>query len=117
MTEFNPAPEELDVPAKDAINPDHYKNYMEVTDGDEILATLEWLEAQQFKPFWRANPQAFAQAVLMQADKYLSRLGKKDDEAQEMLKAFWYTRFAAAFAKVGYKPIWIRDIKVILEGV
>jgi hypothetical protein len=116
MEEFRPTDEELGI-EKDAINPAHYKSYMVVTDGDDILLTLEWLEAQQFKPYFRAHPMAFVQAVLMQADKYLSRMGQKDDESQEMLKAFWYTRFAAAFMKGGMQPIYVRDIAQILEGV
>jgi hypothetical protein len=99
---------------KDAINPDHYKSYMVVDTGEDAIVTLQWMEAQQYKPYWRANPRAFVQAVLLQADKYLSRMGKKDDETQEMLKALWYTKFAAAFMKNGLSPIWIEEIDSIL---
>lgn len=106
-------PEEGEV--KDHINPSHYKDYMSITLGGEFVAKLQWMEAQQFKPFFRKYPRAFVQAVLMQADKYLSRMGQKDDETQEMLKALWYTKFAAAFMKNGLQPIRIDDIPIILE--
>jgi len=104
-------------PEKDHINPDHYKGYLVITFGDEFVCELQWMETQQFKPYFRANPQAFVHAVLMQADKYLSRMGKKDDETQEMLKALWYTKFAAAFMKQGMQPILIRDIPAILDEI
>jgi hypothetical protein len=116
MEEFNPTEKEMqDAPKKDAINPDHYKSYMVVDTGEDAIVTLQWMEAQQYKPYWRANPRAFVQAVLLQADKYLSRMGKKDDETQEMLKALWYTKFAAAFMKNGLSPIWIEEIDTTLE--
>lgn len=107
---------EVHVEKKDAINPAHYKDYLLVTLGGEFVAKLQWMETQQFKPFFRLFPEAFVHAVLMQSDKYLSRMGQKDDETQEIQKALWYLKFAAAFKKNGNQPIRIDDIDTILNG-
>lgn len=106
---------EDEAPKNDHINPDHYKDYLVITGGDlQSAVALQWMETQQFKPVFRANPKAFIAAVLMQADKYLSRMGQKDDETQEMLKSLWYTKFVAAFMKNGCKPIRVSEINGIL---
>jgi len=93
-------------------NANHYKGYL-VGEGID----LQWLETQQLKPYWRANPKAFYHAVMLMADRYQSRLGLKDDETQEIVKFCWYTKFATAFAKNGYKPIKVADVDVILGVV
>jgi len=100
----------------DHINPQHYKDYLVVEDDEELHVVLQWFETQQYKPYFRHNPKALVMTALVFADKYWSRLGQKDDEVQEMMKGLWYTKFATAFAKNGYKPIWIKDIDAILGG-
>lgn len=60
---------------KDAVNPDHYKN-----GGIETIDYLESkLPLEEFLGYCRGNML-----------KYLSRLGHKDEAAQEMAKAVWY---------------------------
>jgi hypothetical protein len=100
-----------------AVNPAHYKDFMFITDTEgNHTDSLQWLEHTQMKPYYRENPKAFVQAVLLQSDKYISRLGKKDDETQEMEKALWYLKFATAFMKNGCKPIRVNDVDKILSG-
>lgn len=65
------------MPPKEQVNhPSHYG-------GDstyECIKVLKsWLPAEEFKGFCRAN-----------AIKYLCRVGKKDNEIQELEKARWY---------------------------
>jgi len=107
-------------PKRDHINPAHYKNLLEIYDGQgNHTDTIQWLEHLQYKPFWRNNMRAFVQAVLdLCADKYLSRMGMKDDERQEMQKVLWYTKFATAIMMNDFKPVRVNNIPVILkEGV
>lgn len=69
---------------KEAVNhPAHYNG-----DSDyECIKVLEaWLPPAQFIGFCRGN-----------AIKYLCRLGKKDEMAQELRKAAWYASRAADF--------------------
>jgi len=87
----------------------HYKGYLE-----GLGVSLEWLEANQLEPFWRANPKAFYHAIMLLASRYQSRLGRKDDELQEQVKYLWYVKFATAFAKNGYQPIRTADVDAIL---
>lgn len=90
---------------------------MVITDSEgNHTDTLQWLEHTQYKPYFRDNPKAFVQAVLVQSDKYLSRLGLKDEETQEMEKALWYLKFATAFMKNGCNPIRVDDVDKILSG-
>jgi len=59
----------------DAVNPDHYKK-----GGIETIDYLESkLPLEEFLGYCRGNML-----------KYLSRLGHKDEAAQEMAKAVWY---------------------------
>ena len=103
---------------KDHINPSHYKSLLVITKTDgTAVDTLQWLEHLQYKPFWRNNMKAFVHAVMdMCCDKYLSRMGMKDDDTQEMLKSLWYHRFATAVMVNGYQPIRVADIESLLEG-
>ena len=94
---------------KDHVNPVHYQNYLEIGD-----LTLQWLETQQYLPRFR-DPQVFKGAVELQARKYLDRLGGKDEESQEIMKAVWYLKFLAAYIKNG-GPIRVKDIDHILSG-
>jgi len=107
-----------EAPKKDAVNPAHYKRLLEIQDKhNTVTDVIQWLEHLQYKPFWRNNMQAFVHAVRdMCADKYLSRMGMKDDETQEMEKALWYFKFATAVMKNGYKPVRVDEIERILAG-
>ena len=60
---------------KDAINPDHYKR--------GGIEAIDYIEA-------KLTPDEFAGYCLGNMLKYLSRLGHKDEAAQEMRKAIWY---------------------------
>lgn len=101
---------------KDHINPAHYKQHMVIRDKDgNETDVLQWIEHQQYMPYWRNNMRAFVQAILIQSDKYLSRLGQKDDETQEMLKALWYMKFATAVMKNGLRPVRVSEIETILN--
>ena len=104
---------------RDAINPEHYKSHLLIVDKNgDIRDSIQWAEKNQYKKFWRENMRAYVQALLdLCADKYLSRLGQKDDEVQEMEKAIWYLKFATAIAKNGYKPVRVSEVDVILAGL
>jgi hypothetical protein len=93
-----------------AVDPAHYQGYL----SGEGIPELQWLEAKQYQRPWR-DPDAFIAAVLLQADKYLSRLGGKDEEVQEILKGIWYLKFVAAFIANGKKPIRVKDIDKLLS--
>ena len=88
-----------------AVNPSHYKTYCK---------DMQWLETMQYLPAFR-NPDCFKAAVELQARKYLDRLGKKDNEAQEILKSIWYLRFLAAYIAKGNQPICVDEIDALLE--
>lgn len=60
---------------KDPINPDHYK-----------LGGIETIDYMQAK----STPEEFKGHLRLTAIKYLSRVGHKDDFAQELHKAKWY---------------------------
>jgi hypothetical protein len=101
---------------KTPVNPKHYQAYMaKVSDGtikDYEFQTLQWLESIQYKNRYQ-DQFTFISSVLLQADKYLSRLGGKDDDVQEIMKAIWYLKFAAAYIK-NNGPIRVVDIPQIL---
>lgn len=60
---------------KDAINPDHYKK--------GGIEAIDYIQS-------KLTPEEFAGYCRGNMLKYLSRLGHKDAEAQEMEKAIWY---------------------------
>ncbi len=60
---------------KDAVNPDHYKR--------GGIEAIDFIEA-------KLSPEEFAGYCRGNMLKYLSRLGHKDEAAQEMRKAIWY---------------------------
>ena len=72
---------------EDAINPDHYKTYMQ---------DLQWIEAMQLLPTFR-DPKVFLGALELQVRKYMDRLNKKDHPLQELKKARWYLDFMIKF--------------------
>lgn len=96
---------------KDHINPSHYQGYFGGI--DDIIPELQWLETKQYQNHWK-DPEKFKAAVLLQADKYLSRLGGKDEAVQEIKKGIWYLRFLAAYIANDCKPIRVVDIPRLL---
>jgi len=96
---------------KDHINPSHYQGYFGGI--DDIIPELQWLETKQYQNHWQ-NPENFKSAVLLQADKYLSRLGGKDESVQEIKKGIWYLRFLAAYIANDNKPIRVSEIPRLL---
>jgi hypothetical protein len=60
---------------KDAVNPDHYKS--------GGIEAIDYIQA-------KLSPEEFAGYCRGNMLKYLSRLGHKDEAAQEMRKAIWY---------------------------
>lgn len=76
---------------KNAVNPKHYKDYM---DG------LQWIEYIQKIPVFQ-DPEKFKAALNLQVRKYLDRLGGKDEELQELSKALWYLKLYVAYTKKG----------------
>lgn len=86
----------------------HYKAFLTI-EGN----SYEWLEALQYQVGFK-DPEVFIGAVRMQADKYLSRCGRKDTDLQELKKALWYLEFVAAYIANGKKPIKVADIPKLL---
>ena len=67
-------------PIKSAVNPSHYA---------EVLPNgLQWIQTIYFKH----GEAAYKSACLIMADKYLFRVGRKDDAVQETKKARWYLK-------------------------
>jgi hypothetical protein len=60
---------------KDAVNPEHYKR--------GGIESIDYIQA-------KLSPEEFAGYCRGNMLKYLSRLGHKDEAAQEMRKAIWY---------------------------
>lgn len=100
-------------PSKDAINPSHYQAFF---GGIETMEALQWLEAKQYEGQFK-DPVRFKAAVSLQIEKYLDRNGGKDDELQELSKGLWYNKFLVAYIKNGNKPIRVKDIPKLLEGI
>lgn len=118
MADYSKAGPEKGEVVNDAINPAHYKQLLVIKDSyGNLVDTVQWLEHLQYKPFWRNNMRAFVQAVMdMCCDKYLARMGMKDEELQEMEKSLWYHNFATAIMKNGYRPVRVSDVEAILNG-
>jgi hypothetical protein len=91
----------------DPVNPPHYQSYLR-TEND----CLQWLETMQYLSRYK-DQNVFKGAIELQARKYLDRLGGKDEESQEIMKAVWYLKFLAAYIKNG-GPIRVADIDTIL---
>lgn len=79
--------------------PPHYQRY---------IKDMQWFEAMQYvvKPF---RP-----AAEIQIRKYLDRLGQKNDELEELLKARWYLNFLVAYTING-GPIRADDVAGIIQ--
>ena len=73
---YDETPVDEDIKEDDAINPKHYKSAggIEAIQAMEAFSTLD----------------EFRGHLKLTALKYISRLGLKDDESQEIGKAMWY---------------------------
>jgi hypothetical protein len=91
---------------QDAINPPHYKNFLD---------QYQWIETMCRIQRFRDNPEQFEAAIELQVRKYLDRCGRKDERLQELEKALWYMKFLVAYVKNGGVPIYIEDIEAILD--
>jgi len=98
-----------------AVNPSHYQEYFVLS--DQELPDLQWLEAMSRTAKFYNNPDMFLGGIELMIRGYLDRSGKKDNVAQELLKASWYLRYSAAYILNGKKPIRIEDVDNILKGV
>jgi len=87
-------------PSKDPVNPSHYQRF---------VMDLQWIETKQY------TSMNFEAAIQLQVEKYLDRLGKKDEEIQELKKAFWYLGFWIAYKINDKKPIKVKDIPELLD--
>jgi hypothetical protein len=69
----------LDPSIKDHINPSHYQG---------IIGNYQYIECMEFI----LGYEGLKAHLLGQIYKYLMRMGKKDDELQEIRKVVWYAR-------------------------
>lgn len=99
-----PGPVVRETPAP--VKGDHYQGYLE---------DLQWIDAMSRIPRYR-DPAVFKGAVELQVRKYLDRLGRKDDDLQELMKALWYLKYLCAYIKAGNKPIKGKDVDDILRS-
>jgi len=81
-----------------AVNPNHYRGML------EGMPDLGWLDIESRKEKYR-NPEVFLGAVDLQENKYMERLGKKDDPLQERKKSLFYKVYAILYMENGCKPI------------
>ena len=95
---------------KDPVNPKHYQACFVVPG----VVELQWLEHIQYHHRFR-DPDGFKTALELQARKYLDRLGGKDEDSQEIMKAVWYLKYLAAYIRNGNKPIRVEDVDKILS--
>ena len=92
---------------KDQINPSHYKGHLriprdrvqELIDPETGDITLEWIDKMEFQ----LTSEEFRGLLKGQSDKYMSRLGQKDEEAQEVQKAGWYLQRLVKFFQLTKK--------------
>lgn len=89
---------EADKQAK-AIDPPHYKNYIE---------DLQWLDAMSKIPTLR-NPDNFCAALELQVRKYLDRRGQKDHGLQELKKARFYLQYWIKYLEHG--TVYAKDVQ------
>jgi hypothetical protein len=82
-------------PVSNAVNPSHYKNYIE---------DMQWIDAMSRIPTLR-KPERFKAAVEMQIRKYLDRNGGKDAELQELEKSLFYMMYLVEYVKNGHRPV------------
>jgi len=97
---------------KDPVNPPHYQAFLY---DQNVNFELQWLEAKCRERRFRENPEHFISALMLQVDKYLDRVGYKDEDLQEFEKGLWYLKFLVAYIKNGKQPIFVHDIENILS--
>lgn len=94
-------------PIQKAVDPDHYKGYIE---------EMQWLDAMSQIPTLR-KPERFIAAVELQIRKYMDRNGQKDLPLQEFQKANFYMVYLIMYMKGGCKPIKAADVRQFLKGL
>jgi hypothetical protein len=92
-------------PVSTAVNPSHYKGYVE---------DMQWLDTMSRIPTLR-DPSKFEAAVELQIRKYLDRNGQKDASIQELLKAKWYLDYLIAYKKAG-RTIKVHEVEELLKA-
>jgi len=85
---------------------DHYQGY---------IGELQWIDAMSLIPKYR-DPVLFKAALELQIRKYFDRLGRKDNELQELMKALWYMKYLCAYIKNDNNPIKGKDVDDILKA-
>jgi hypothetical protein len=83
---------------KDQINPDHYQG---------IVAQYQYIECMEFI----LGTQGLKKHLLGQIYKYLMRMGKKDNELQEVRKVVWYTRCLEILEREGTIIGFLHELK------
>jgi len=81
-----------------AVNPSHYRGLL------EGIPDLGWLDVESRKEKY-SDPKVFLGAIDLQENKYMERLGKKDDPLQERKKSLFYKAYAILYMENGCKPI------------
>ena len=84
------------------VNPSHYQGYFQ---------DYQWLEVMQGV----MPKEQFNGLVLGTSQKYIARLGKKDDDRQDALKALWYLKFYTARLVAG-RDVRVAEVDPILNS-
>lgn len=92
---------------ENAVNPDHYKEYIE---------EYQWIDAMSKIPTLR-KPERFIAAVEMQIRKYMDRNEQKDEPLQEWKKARFYMCYLVAYIENGNKCIPAAEMQKRLKGL
>ena len=91
---------------KKAVDPNHYQGFI-----DEF----QWIEVMQKIYDGRGQSEHFNVALeVFGTRRYLDRLGKKDNDVQELKKADWYLRLRTAREIVG-GYVAVKDVEFVLE--
>ena len=83
-----------------AVNPAHYKSYVD---------DYQWIETMARIPTLR-NPDRFQAALEMQVRGYLDRRERKDDTLQELKKARFYLQYWISYIENEYKPVSAEEV-------
>src|SRR6478752_5455514 len=90
------------LPEGSQVNPSHYQGYFQ---------DYQWLEVMQGV----MPKEQFNGLVLGTSQKYIARLGKKDDDRQDALKALWYLKFYTARLVAG-RDVRVAEVDPILNS-